>query len=58
MGPEEAAQAACLLACKAAIPIHYKTFDVLTGTLEEFRNACRPRGIEVIELKPGEILKF
>lgn len=56
MGPEEAAEAAKLIGCQRAIPIHYKTFDLLTGTAEAFRTACTPYDIEVVELEPGGTL--
>ena len=36
MGPIEAAEAAELVGCKKAIPIHYNTFPLLTGTSQEF----------------------
>lgn len=58
MGPEEAAKAAKLVGCKCAIPIHYKTFDVLTGTLEEFKKACARLSVEVMELQPGQTLRI
>lgn len=54
MGPIEAATAASMLGCKVAIPIHYKTFDLLTGTAEEFSKACSSHGIEVNALEPGQ----
>jgi L-ascorbate metabolism protein UlaG (beta-lactamase superfamily) len=54
MGPDEAAESAALLRCGCAIPIHYKTFGLLTGTYEAFQAACRTRGVESLELKPGE----
>ncbi|MCB0334288.1 MAG: metal-dependent hydrolase [Bdellovibrionales bacterium] len=54
MGPEEAAQAAKLIGCKLAIPIHYKTFDLLTGTAEEFSKACGALSIETLALEPGQ----
>lgn len=54
MGPDEAAEAAALVRCGTAIPIHYKTFGLLTGTYEAFQEGCRARGIESVELKPGE----
>lgn len=57
MGPRQAAEAASLVGCKAVIPIHYRTFEVLTGTLEEFRSECSKKGIEVIELAPGRTLE-
>jgi L-ascorbate metabolism protein UlaG (beta-lactamase superfamily) len=54
MGPEDAATAAEWLGVKAAVPIHYGTFPELTGTPAEFRRYCSPKGIDVIELRPGE----
>ncbi len=58
MGPQEAAQAAKLIGCKLAIPIHYKTFDLLTGTAEEFTTACNALGIETLVLEPGQTHSF
>jgi L-ascorbate metabolism protein UlaG (beta-lactamase superfamily) len=40
MGPQEAAEAASLLRAQIAIPIHYKTFPLLTGTYDEFATSC------------------
>jgi L-ascorbate metabolism protein UlaG (beta-lactamase superfamily) len=54
MGPEDAAIAAEWLGVKAVVPIHYATFPELTGTPDELRKHCRPRGIDVIELRAGE----
>lgn len=54
MGPEDAAIAAEWLGVKAIVPMHYGTFPELTGTVEELRAHAGPRGIEVIELRPGE----
>lgn len=58
MGPEEAAQAAAWTQCKVAVPIHYKTFELLTGTYGEFAQACRKLGVETKELAPGESTTF
>ncbi len=58
MGPEEAAQAAAWSKCKLAVPIHYKTFELLTGTYEEFASACSKHNVETRELPPGESLAF
>jgi L-ascorbate metabolism protein UlaG (beta-lactamase superfamily) len=58
MGPEEAAQAAAWSKCTLALPIHYKTFDLLTGTYEEFSRSCSKLGVESRELAPGESLAF
>jgi L-ascorbate metabolism protein UlaG (beta-lactamase superfamily) len=54
MGPREAAQAAQLLSARVAIPIHYNTFPLLTGTYEEFSAACRSLDIAHQELIIGE----
>jgi L-ascorbate metabolism protein UlaG (beta-lactamase superfamily) len=54
MGPAEAALAAAWTQCKLAIPIHYKTFDLLTGTYAEFARACSQHAVESKELEPGE----
>ena len=56
MGPEDAAIAAEWLGVTTAVPMHYGTFPELTGTPDELRRFCAPRGIEVLELKPGEIV--
>jgi len=54
MDPQDAAIAAEWLGVKAVVPIHYGTFPELTGTPEELRRHCGPKGIEVIELRAGE----
>jgi L-ascorbate metabolism protein UlaG (beta-lactamase superfamily) len=53
MGPEESAMAAEWLGVKAVVPMHYGTFPELTGTPEALRTHAGPRGIEVLELRPG-----
>jgi L-ascorbate metabolism protein UlaG (beta-lactamase superfamily) len=53
MGPEDAAIAAEWLGVKAIVPMHYGTFPELTGTVEVLRQHTGPRGIDVIELRPG-----
>ncbi len=58
MGPVEAARAASLIGCSYAVPIHYKTFGLLTGTYEEFAGECSTLGIEAVELAPGESRSF
>ena len=58
MGPAQAARAARMLECKIAIPIHYKTFDMLTGTVDEFRRECGRFDVEVVELNPGSSFMF
>lgn len=53
MDPVQAARAAKLIGCKVAIPIHYKTFDALTGSAAQFKSECARFDIEVCELEPG-----
>jgi L-ascorbate metabolism protein UlaG (beta-lactamase superfamily) len=58
MNPSEAAQAAAWTKCKLAIPIHYNTFNLLTGTYDEFAAACEKLGVESKELTPGQSIGF
>jgi L-ascorbate metabolism protein UlaG (beta-lactamase superfamily) len=58
MGPEEAARAARMVKCTTAIPIHYKTFPLLTGEFGPFASACGKNGVEAIEIAPGEQKNF
>jgi L-ascorbate metabolism protein UlaG (beta-lactamase superfamily) len=53
MGPAEAAEAAKRVGCGVAIPIHYNTFDLLTGTAEEFSSACSKAGVTYAVIEPG-----
>jgi L-ascorbate metabolism protein UlaG (beta-lactamase superfamily) len=54
MGPEQAAKACELLGVKQVVPMHYGTFPALTGTPATLRELVAPRGVQVLELKPGE----
>lgn len=54
MGPEQAAKACDLLGVKQVVPMHYGTFPALTGTPAKLRELVAPRGVQVLELKPGE----
>jgi len=36
------------------VPMHYGTFPALTGTPARLRELVAPKGVQVIELKPGE----
>lgn len=57
MSPRDSAYACRLLKPKYAVPMHYGTFPVLTGTPSEFREQTEDiEGMEVLELKPGETL--
>jgi L-ascorbate metabolism protein UlaG (beta-lactamase superfamily) len=58
MDPKQAAWAAEVLDVDAVIPAHFGTFDLLTGTVEQFQVElghleCHAK---VIMLKPGECL--
>ncbi|MBI2880113.1 MAG: metal-dependent hydrolase [Candidatus Tectomicrobia bacterium] len=55
MDPREAAYACRLLNVRIAIPCHYATFPLLTGTVEEFKRLTMEiADLEVVEFKPGE----
>ncbi|HXI30385.1 MAG TPA: metal-dependent hydrolase [Vicinamibacterales bacterium] len=54
MGPEQAAKACELLGVKQVVPMHYGTFPALTGTPARLRELVTPKGVQVLELKPGE----
>jgi L-ascorbate metabolism protein UlaG (beta-lactamase superfamily) len=54
MGPAAAAIAADLLGVRQVVPMHYGTFPYLTGTPAALRALVEPKGIEVLELEPGE----
>ncbi len=56
MGPVEASYAVQFINPEIAIPMHYDTFPVLTGTQEKFEEEVRKRGVKtkVMVIKPGE----
>jgi len=54
MGPEGASRACALLGVKQVVPMHWGTFPLLTGTPAALKALVEPRGIEVLELQPGE----
>jgi L-ascorbate metabolism protein UlaG (beta-lactamase superfamily) len=56
MGPKMAAKAAQDLRSKIAVPIHYNTFELLTGTFSAFQAECHALGVGCIEVKPGDTL--
>jgi len=58
MGPHEAAHAARLIRPTIAIPIHYKTFDLLTGGYAEFAKECDAHKVKHAELEVGESATF
>jgi L-ascorbate metabolism protein UlaG (beta-lactamase superfamily) len=56
MDPLQAARACRYLGVGTAIPIHWGTFPLLTGTPEQFRTAASELGLttDVVTLRPGE----
>src|SRR5215211_979996 len=54
MGPEQAAVACDLLRVKQVIPMHWGTFPALTGTPPRLRELVGPKGVDVLDIKPGE----
>jgi len=54
MGPAGAAKACELLGVRRVVPMHFGTFPALTGTPQALRRLVEPRGVSVLELKPGE----
>jgi L-ascorbate metabolism protein UlaG (beta-lactamase superfamily) len=54
MGPDQAAIACELLAVKQVVPMHYGTWPVLSGRPERLRELVASKGVQVLELKPGE----
>ena len=54
MGPEQAAKASELLGVRQIVPMHYGTFPALTGTPAKLRELVASRGVQVLELTPGE----
>lgn len=54
MGPEQAAKACEFLGVKQVVPMHYGTFPALTGTPARLRAIVESKGVQVLELKPGE----
>ena len=54
MGPEGAARACAMLGVKQVVPMHWGTFPLLTGTPAALKALVEPKGIQVLELRPGE----
>jgi L-ascorbate metabolism protein UlaG (beta-lactamase superfamily) len=53
MDPAAAAKACEFLGVRQVVPMHWGTFPLLTGTPADLKGLV-PRGVEVLELKPGE----
>jgi len=59
MGPERAAYAVReLIKPKQVIPIHYGTYPVINRTPAEFKAALGNAPIKVLDVNPGQVLKF
>jgi L-ascorbate metabolism protein UlaG (beta-lactamase superfamily) len=54
MGPDGAARACEWLGIRQVVPMHYGTYPDLTGTPAALRALVAPRGVQVLELTPGE----
>jgi L-ascorbate metabolism protein UlaG (beta-lactamase superfamily) len=57
MGPDTAAIAAEWLGVKQVVPMHWGTFPLLHGTPAQLKACLEGKGIDVLELKPGETAK-
>ncbi len=53
MSPKEAAYAVKLLRPKMVIPMHYGTFEALTGTPDALRDLLAGESVEIAALEPG-----
>lgn len=59
MGPREAAHAVELLDVEYVVPIHYGTFDALSGTPEELKDHLSPEKAEsVTAIDPGDSVEL
>ncbi len=54
MDPVAAAKACEFLGVRQVVPMHWGTFPLLTGTPAQLKALVEPKGIEVLELQPGE----
>jgi L-ascorbate metabolism protein UlaG (beta-lactamase superfamily) len=54
MDPRAAAKACELLGVRQVVPMHWGTFPLLTGTPADLKTHLGGRGVEVLELKPGD----
>jgi L-ascorbate metabolism protein UlaG (beta-lactamase superfamily) len=54
MDPVAAARACEFLGVRQVVPMHWGTFPLLTGTPAQLKVLVEPKGVQVLELKPGE----
>ena len=57
MGPAAAAEAARLVKARTVVPMHYGTFPVLAGTVDQLKAALKKKGAGATKLMPVEIGK-
>ena len=53
MGPRDAIRAAKLLNPRVVVPVHYGTFPLLSGSVDEFSTLAQNSKVECILLRPG-----
>ena len=58
MEPDMAAKAADAVHAKLSIPMHYKTFPILTQSADGFAKALKTRGLGFMEMQPGQTISF
>lgn len=56
MSPHEASFALRFLQPKYCIPMHYGTFPPLTGTPDQLREKVKDLDVQILAMKPGDIL--
>ena len=54
MDPVQAARACEFLGVRQVVPMHWGTFPLLTGTPAMLKPLVEPKGVQVLELKPGD----
>lgn len=54
MGPDGAAVACELLGVNQVVPMHFGTFPSLPGHPDRLRELVTPKGIDLLDLRPGE----
>jgi L-ascorbate metabolism protein UlaG (beta-lactamase superfamily) len=54
MDTAAAAKACEFLGVRQVVPMHWGTYPMLTGTPAELKTLVEPRGVQVLELRPGE----
>jgi L-ascorbate metabolism protein UlaG (beta-lactamase superfamily) len=60
MGPSTAALAVRRFfpRSKAVIPCHFRTFGLLTGTVEKFKRELGPMVSRLLDLAPHQMIRF